>query len=48
MIQIEEMEKFAKTHCKDIAGETDYINNAAFEGIVEGAKWAKKMMIENV
>jgi hypothetical protein len=36
----EEIDNFALTHHKDIAGETDYTDTAAFEGIIAGAKWA--------
>lgn len=46
MTRYEEKENFASIRCKDIAGETDYKDTAAFEGIIEGANWADKTMID--
>lgn len=39
---------FAKDNCRKIAQETDYTRCAAFEGIITGAEWADKTMLDNV
>lgn len=41
-----EIKNFALACCKDIAGETDYTDTATFEGIIKGANWADKTMID--
>lgn len=40
--------KFANDNCIQIAEETDYTRCAAHEGIILGAKWADKTMLDNV
>ena len=46
MARNKEIENFALAHYKDIAGETDYKDTAAFEGIIKGANWADKNIID--
>ena len=46
MVRNKEKEYFALAHYRNIAGETDYTENAAFEGIIAGANWADKTMID--
>lgn len=41
-----EKENFALMRYKDIAGETDYKDTAAFEGIIAGVNWADATMID--
>lgn len=46
MARNKEIDDFALAHYKDIAGETDYTDTAAFEGIIKGANWADKTIID--
>lgn len=46
MARDKETYNFAKEHYKDIAGETDYTDTAAFEGIIKGVNWTDKTMID--
>jgi hypothetical protein len=46
MTRNKEIYNFAKEHHKDISGEVDYTDTAAFEGIIKGANWADKTMID--
>lgn len=39
---------FANDNCRKIADETDYTRCAAFEGIITGAEWADKTMLDKV
>ena len=46
MTRHKEKENFALMRYRDIAGETDYKDTAALEGIIVGANWADKTMID--
>lgn len=46
MARQREIEVFAAINCKNVAEEADCKSTAAFEGIIVGAKWADKTIID--
>lgn len=50
MARLKEIENFALMSYKNIARKIDYADTetAAFEGIIKGAKWSDKTMIDKV